>query len=126
MSNKNAKNFLKDSNYEDFIQTEIGLKMNTAKINAENTTFIVTPNKQSRAYYDSLDSKKTNRIGQSIETISVKSIPGSFYNKSSFENFIKSDMLFEDSNEIFLTILSCVQSHHFSSSNSLICTSSKR
>ena len=88
MSNKNAKNFLKDSNYEDFIQTEIGLKMNTAKINAENTTFIVTPNKQSRAYYDSLDSKKTNRIGQSIETISVKSIPGSFYNKSSFENFI--------------------------------------
>ena len=88
MSNKNAKNFLKDSNYEDFIQTEIGLKIGTAKINAENTTFIVTPNKQTRAYYDNLNSKKTNRIGQFIEAISVKSIPGSFYSKSSFENFI--------------------------------------
>ena len=88
MSNKNAKNFLKDSNYEDFIQTEIGLKINTAKINAENTTFIVTPNKQTRVYYDNLNSKKTNRVGQFIEAISVKSIPGSFYSKSSFQDFI--------------------------------------
>jgi hypothetical protein len=88
MSNKNAKNFLKDSNYEDFIQTEIGLKISTAKINAENTTFVVTPSKQTRAYYDNLNSKKTNRIGQLIEAISVKSIPGSFYSKSSFQNFI--------------------------------------
>lgn len=92
MSKVNAKNYIKDTNYSDFVQKEIGFELQPQKTDSLNSSFVQQPNTNQKLHFRNVSSRQNANVGGKLENIQLTSIPGSFGSFQQFQNYIQNKL----------------------------------
>lgn len=93
MSKVNSKNFIKDTNYNDFVQKEIGLNIVSERASSADVSFNIEKKSDQKLKVKFNEPRFGNQVGQLLETSELSAVPGSFGNFQLFKNYIQNNFI---------------------------------
>ena len=93
MSKVNSKNFIKDTNYNDFVQKEIGLNIVSERASSADVSFNIEKKSDQKLKVKFNEPRFGNQVGQLLETSELSAVPGSFGNFQLFKIIFKTTLL---------------------------------